>query len=1009
MSKINILLLSDIHFKNQYPENEGKVISAFLNDLKETMDAELKEFNYCIISGDLVNAGSSEVTFSNFYDNIVKKLLSYMPLSHIMAAPGNHDLNRTIVEYSFDDHQSEIGGDYDETQFNEDVKDNSKLFVRKFRFFDDFCKNRLMIEDFNLAGYFKTLNPHISIFFLNSAFCSCGGYNDIEDQGRLKVETSAVNKWIQENDGKKKILVMHHPIEHLVDDCKYELMSLLRSKIDIILSGHTHYEDIENVDNHDGVKYMKMTSAQLCSSKKDLNGYSVLTFNDRDLEQITFRQFSNRNNKFLPGIDFSGTDDGKKRFDRVDITVEDVVYNKLHIDFEKDMESYSHIPEWAERTLTNIPLSNVKRDDEQIYDYVRIINYAQNYQIVAPSQFGSTCFARYLSLKAWVERKELWLYLDTAEIKRLNIERTLKTAAAEYMMQVDNVKCVIFDNWSGNNPDFQQHLAHLMKNYPGIKYILMSDVDDITALKGLATDESYNGFCTLYMKELNTAAVRTIVHSINDKEEIGKENLVLKRLNEDLIDLNMHRIPINCIQLLLSLKNNLKKRPVNRVRLMDELLRVIFANRGSIYYQSVIDERNCKYLLGYLCELLLKKKLSENSYDMSFSEAFFVSQLVNFAKIEYEPSNIEVLLKILKYNQIIIETSQGMLKFRFIYWVYFFAAERMKMDDDFYAFMVNDFHVVYYPVIIEYYTGTDGNRKDIIPLLIQTLKDTAQLVHEKVGIPEGFNPYDGFKWITPEDKKVKTLGEISDKVQKSNLPDDIKDAATDKSYDMIRPYNQQINRVFENYYVNNLFLLVSSAARALRNSDFIGGDLKSQIFGEVLHGWKEIEYVLILLAPALAKNGYSGLGGKNFKLDDTFPKEFNSCLSEIIVMLPFNIIEWFRIDAVSDKLLPLLSDNMDNQEDDIKKHLIALLICAGQMDNCEPVIKKYINSVHKNSFYLYSTYRCLLYYYRYRYLDSPERHAMLELIKTGYAKHFLGVKEPGKEAIEKVDKQWNKG
>lgn len=1004
MSKINLLLLSDIHFKNAYPENEGKVLTAFVNDLQETMNVDEKEYNYCIICGDLVHSGSSDVTYQNFYDKIIRKVLIYVPLKHILVTPGNHDLNRNVIEYDFEAHQKEIGDDYDESKFNEAVCDSQKLMVRKFKFFDTFCKQNLAIDSYNLASYYYTPNPHVSFFFLNSALCSCGGANGVEDIGHLKIETSVISKWVQDNDGRKKILILHHPITFLVDVCQHELMSLLRSKIDIIISGHTHYEDVENVDNGNGVRYLKVTSPQLCSTKEDQNGYSILKFVDRELEYIQYRQFSNRNNKFLPGVDFSGSNDGCRYFEKVKITVDDVVYNHLKVAFEKDMESYGQIPEWADRTLTTIPLNNVKREDEVIYDYVRILNYQQDYQIVAPEQFGSTCFARYLALKAWEEKREFWLYLNTPDIKRFGIEKALKASAAECMLAVDDIKVVVFDNWNCKNLDFQRHLNQLCKIYPKIKKVLISDVDDFVALKGLATEESYEGFCTLYMKELNTAAVRTIVHSINNSIEIGEENAVLKRLNEDIVDLNMHKVPINCIQLLLSLKNNLKKRPVNRVRLMDELLRVVFSNKGALYYQSVIDERVCKYLLGYLCELILRKKHSEFAYDLSFSEEFFITQLASFAKKEYEPSNIKLLLEILKSNQIIIENSKGRLRFRFVYWVYFFAAERMKLDDSFKEYMIIEFRVIYYPVIIEYYTGTDGARKDIIPLLVEALKQTADLVKEKVGIPDDFNPYECFKWITPEKERVATLDEISEKVQNSNLPDDLKDAAIDKSYNMIRPYNQQISQVFDEFYVNNLFLLVRSASRALRNSEFVGGELKDDLLREIMHGWKEIQNVLILLAPALAKNGYSGLGGKNFKLDDTFPEEYNQCLSEIVLMLPFNIVEWFRIDLISDKLLPILSTNIDNQDDEVLKHLTALMICAGQMENSEPVIKKYINGVHKNSFYLYSIHRCLLHYYRFRYLDRPERHSMLELIKATYAKHFLGAKEPGKETIEKAEK-----
>lgn len=65
MRRICILLLSDIHFKNTSPVDEGKVIS-FFKDIKETVGSNHPNNNYCIISCDLVSAGASNYTYANF-------------------------------------------------------------------------------------------------------------------------------------------------------------------------------------------------------------------------------------------------------------------------------------------------------------------------------------------------------------------------------------------------------------------------------------------------------------------------------------------------------------------------------------------------------------------------------------------------------------------------------------------------------------------------------------------------------------------------------------------------------------------------------------------------------------------------------------------------------------------------------------------------------------------------------------------------------------------------------
>ena len=60
----------------------------------------------------------------------------------------------------------------------------------------------------------------------------------------LDFETSELNKWLYENEGRKKILVMHHPIEHLSSFAQKELKSMLNNGIDILINGHIHDQEI---------------------------------------------------------------------------------------------------------------------------------------------------------------------------------------------------------------------------------------------------------------------------------------------------------------------------------------------------------------------------------------------------------------------------------------------------------------------------------------------------------------------------------------------------------------------------------------------------------------------------------------------------------------------------------------------------------------------------------------------------------------------------------------------
>lgn len=216
----------------------------------------------------------------------------------------------------------------------------------------------------------------------------------------------------------------------------------------------------------------------------------------------------------------------------------------------------------------------------------------------------------------------------------------------------------------------------------------------------------------------------------------------------DLNDLNIHRTPLNCLQLLLAFQVNFDNRPINRSKVFKFLLRIIFDNPGNLFYGDNLDEDNCSFLLGYFCEYLLRNGKED------FTEKEFIDETTSFGERNYNTSNVLNLLQILKNNQVLVECN-GFIRFRFSYWIYFFAAERMKLSEDFANFMFGQKHSIYYPEIIEFYTGTDGAREDAAKMIIHDLNELSAKVHKEIGIRDDINPFSDIKWTLNE--KVKGM------------------------------------------------------------------------------------------------------------------------------------------------------------------------------------------------------------------------------------------------------------
>lgn len=326
------------------------------------------------------------------------------------------------------------------------------------------------------------------------------------------------------------------------------------------------------------------------------------------------------------------------------------------------------------------------------------------------------------------------------------------------------------------------------------------------------------------------------------------------------------------------------------------------------------------------------------------------------------------------------------------------------MSKDFADYMFNKKHSLYYPEIIEFYTGTDGAREDVAKMIIDDLNNLTKKVHCKIGLKDDLNPFSDIKWTLNETKPGMTQEQLEENVRKSKLPDDIKDVIADKNYNSVKPYKQTIDEFFEDYDVKNLMELTRSASRAVRNSEFISPELKEALMQSIFNAWKEIIRVLLLIAPILAKNGFGGLGGARFHLSDDFPKEYSKCLKNIVTAMPYNVMNWYKDDLFSDKLILLFKKYLANFHDPIVQHIIALLISTGRPEKWQTAISEYIGRIGKNSYYLGDLYGTLCSNYATKFMPQDELIQTENMIKSCWAKHHTGTRLPGKDTISKVTK-----
>lgn len=1000
MRNITVLLLSDIHlFINKEPEGQGLVISEFFKDIEKRLKNIPLEDRFCIISGDLVQVGGVSKSYDEFVTRFLNPLTKHVNIKNIICAPGNHDINRNYVESKREEYEKFLAIESEESAFNNAIKGEDDYFNNSFENFKTFCEKNLDVEEQNVFGVIKNLIPEISVMCVNSAILSNGGLDERpitppfkKDKGQLRIETSAIYDWINNNEGRTKILVMHHPKEDLTEDMQHQLDVIVKKSVDIQINGHTHFQTYEPF-HHNGRTIHKLTSPQLYSNKKETNGYSILNFEGARLDTIEYRQWSPKNEHFTAGIEFADNEEETGVIKaEIPNAVQRLQNQILKSKLDESLLLFNFPMPWCHRSLSTSLTQNSSSKDAPI-DYLDILNGRDNFQIIAPPQFGLTSFARYIAFKAQEVKDEKWAYIDMSlNCNHSNIENKLTIASKDVGFEVKALNGVILDNWNRQLKDRFKVIEKINKVVPEIRIVLMSNIEDVEVLAGIDTEESHNGFKLYYLRELSRHSIRTLVEAFNNKYHIAETDLLLDRLAIDIESLNEHRTPINCMQLLMAYRNEFETHPVNRSRVLELVLGVLFKNSNTLFYNDALNEKDCCNIMGVIAYELYKK---ESDF---FTWEEFSKLVMTTLPLKYTEAQIKDLLNILVQSQILESTLYG-YKFHFVYWVHYFVAYRMYASEECFREMILN-KQFYNDDIVEFYTAINDKSDALISVIIDKLKELVHKVNDNVGRPF-WNPYDILKWNQNESEKGKTTEQVGTEIEASRLPDEVKDSIKDQNYNAIKPYNQPIQRVFEEYEVKSLMALARAASRALRNCHLVDRTLVIELRNTIYAAWIELFKVLILLTPALAKTGYGGVGGANFKLEGGFSDKFNECIKQIVCVIPINIIEWYKNDFFSEKLAAMYYDAMQNDPNPVVRHLNALVLVECRPKKWREMLSSYIASVGRNSYFLGDIYSALRNCYELDSMSNEDLRITKSMILTCYTKHKSGGSLPSSLAANK--------
>lgn len=625
-----------------------------------------------------------------------------------------------------------------------------------------------------------------------------------------------------------------------------------------------------------------------------------------------------------------------------------------------------------------------------------------DYLVKAMPQFGLSCLGHYIALTNWRRGKgELVLCIDSAEMPNheKGIVEYCQIECVKHHLAIVDLKRVVIDNWSGEKASEIRQINSLRAALPGVSITVLVTIQDPANLGDSIKSKLKSDFSEFYLWSLKRPQIRQLVQKYIENGSRLDENQAVSKIAEHLEAINLPRTTLNCVLLLKVFEHHVDISPVNRTELMEQFLFYLFANIQQIpRYSTLPDMKDCLYALGNFSESILRNN------KFQFTRRDFTTSIQEYCDNQLMQLDIDVLFNGLLDSNLLTGNGQ-MYSFRFVQWIYFFAAQRMRHNREFYNFMMKDGEYSRFPEMIEFFAGIDRRRNELIETLVFDLGKLNDEFEVRTQIPEEFDPYAVLKWHPKDDSVIELREYIGENAQRTELPGEVKDSIADQSYDPTKSYRQIIREFVDESSLRKSIEVMQVAALALRNSDHADLGPRKDLLQQVVVTWSRILQVSVFLSPILADKGEGSFEGFGLYLGKSFDElEQKKRWLPVLTALPHHVVKFYERDLFSHKMGPLLSNYLSENPSEIAKFLMCGLLVKERPANWEIELARYVQGLDKNSFYIYSILTELRDVYEVDFCTSEDRKSLRSLIGTIVARHETQVKAPNKKLIEKAAK-----
>jgi len=270
------LHISDIH--QGMDGHEDKQLTVYSDLLKHIRFwIETTEPPNCVfVTGDIAQGGT-KAQYTDVQRDLFTPLSALLPHAKFITVPGNHDLDRSRIDY-----RAVVRASYSEA-LSPSIKETSQFFQRRktmnecFRAYADwdsalsnFEGEHWIMQASGTRAHqpMPTEAPDLWIIQINTAWLAWGADGNVNyDENGLSCGRQLVAAVFRKiPHGAKCIILGHHPLQWLEKECKEDLEMLLGEHNALYLHGHMHIPDAGR-----GAKFQEYISIQGAALYQEFN------------------------------------------------------------------------------------------------------------------------------------------------------------------------------------------------------------------------------------------------------------------------------------------------------------------------------------------------------------------------------------------------------------------------------------------------------------------------------------------------------------------------------------------------------------------------------------------------------------------------------------------------------------------------------------------------------------------------------------------------------------------